>query len=61
MQRENIFNIKGKIDTLINDLKISYTRSNDYRNGCIIKKITKNLDENKLNYLKSKNYSMYKK
>lgn len=57
MQRENIFNIKGKIDTLINDLKISYTRSNDYRNGCIIKKITKNLDENKLNYLKSKNYS----
>lgn len=57
MQRENIFNIKGKIDTLINDLKIGYTRSNDYRNGCIIKKITKNLDENKLNYLKSKNYS----
>jgi len=57
MQRENIFNIKGKIDTLINYLKISYTRSNDYRNGCIIKKITKNLDENKLNYLKSKNYS----
>lgn len=57
MQRENIFNIKGKIDTLINDLKISYTRYNDYRNGCIIKKITKNLDENKLNYLKSKNYS----
>lgn len=57
MQRENIFNIKGKIDTLINDLKISYTRSNDYRNGCIIKKIPKNLDENKLNYLKSKNYS----
>lgn len=57
MQRENIFNIKGKIDTLINDLKISYTRSNDYRNGCIIKKITKNLDENKLNYLKNKNYS----
>lgn len=57
IQRENIFNIKGKIDTLINDLKISYTRSNDYRNGCIIKKITKNLDENKLNYLKSKNYS----
>ena len=58
MQRENIFNIKGKIDTLINDLKISYTRSNDYRNGCIIKKITKNLDENKLNYLKSKNYQI---
>lgn len=54
-KRELIYNLLGKITTLENDLKIAYKQDGTYKSTCLIKKLTTNLTDKDVNYLKNKN------
>lgn len=56
-KRDFIYNLVGKINTLKNDLKIAYKQDGTYKSTCLIKKLTTNLDDKNVNYLKNKNFT----
>lgn len=51
-----IFEVEGKINTLVNDLKIDYKKDNTYKSSCLINKLTNNIRDNG-NYARNKGYS----
>ena len=53
-KKDHIYNLVGKISTLENDLKIAYKQDGTYKSTCLIKKLTTNLNDKDVNYLKSK-------
>ena len=54
-KKDFIYNLVGKINTLENDLKIAYKQDGTYKSTCLIKKLTTNLNDKDVNYLKNKN------
>lgn len=54
-KKDLIYGLVGKINTLKNDLKIEYNKNGTYKSTCLIKKLTTNLNDKNVNYLKSKN------
>lgn len=54
-KKDLIYNLVGKITTLEKDLKIAYKQDGTYSKSCLINKLTINIDQKEVNYLKSKN------
>lgn len=54
-KKDFIYSLVGKINTLEKDLKIAYKQDGTYKSTCLIKKLTTNLDDKDVNYLKNKN------
>lgn len=56
-KKGTIYEIEGKISTLINDLKVNYKKDNTYVSTCLIGKLTKNIEKEKISYVKNKGLS----
>ena len=55
--KNEVYLLKGKIETLKSDLKISYKNDGNYKTSCVINKMINNINDEKLDYAKSKNYT----